>query len=118
MKNTALHTIAYCITIIALTLSLSSCGTTVTTKTEPEPTNAELVKANKLAKHGNYQKAAEIYWQVSQTEDSPLKEEYQLKAAELLVTSENYELAKQYLNLINEQNLTFELIPQKTHFRI
>ena len=113
MTNFSFRTIAYCLTILVLTFSIFGCGTGGNLKPEPEPTNKELVKANKLAKQGNYQKAAEIYWQVSQSEESPLKEEYQLKAAELLVASEQFDLAKQYLNLINEQNLTFELIPRK-----
>ena len=113
MTNFSLRTIAYCLTVLIFTFSISGCGTGSKIKPVPEPTNKELVKANKLAKQGNYQKAAEIYWQVSQDETSPLKEEYQLKAAEFLVSTENFDLAKQYLNLINEQNLTFELIPRK-----
>ncbi len=113
MTNFSFRTLAYCLTILVLTISISSCGTGGNIKPESVPTNKELVQADKLAKQGNYQKAAEIYWQVSQSEASPLKEEYQLTAAELLVASENFDLAKQYLNLINEQNLTFELIPRK-----
>ena len=75
--------------------------------------NAELRKADRLAKQGQLQRAAEIYWQVAQSEESPAKEQLQLRAAELSVQGGEFDLAKQYLNLINEQNLTFELIPRK-----
>ena len=113
MKHKAPYTIAYCLILILLTLLVSSCGTSVQTKPETESANLEIRKADKLAKQGQYQKAAEIYWQVSQTEAPPQKEEFQLHAAELLVTAGNDDLAQQYLDLINEQNLTFELIPRK-----
>lgn len=113
MKNKTLHTIAHYLALILLTLVVSGCGTGSLTRPELDAANLENKKANKFAKHGNFQKAAEIYWQASQSEATPQKEQYQLTAAELLVSAENYDLAHQYLNLINEQNLTFELIPRK-----
>jgi outer membrane PBP1 activator LpoA protein len=113
MNNKARHTIAHCLILIIFTLLISSCGTGLPTKSETSSTNIEIRKAEKLTKRGQYQKAAELYWQVSQTESSPLKEQFQLQAAELSVSADNYDLAQQYLNFINEQNLTFELIPRK-----
>ncbi|MDW3096298.1 MAG: penicillin-binding protein activator [Gammaproteobacteria bacterium] len=113
MNNKARYTIAHCIILITLTLFVSSCGTGIQTKPETESANLEIRNADKLVKQGQYLKAAEIYWQVSQTVQSPQKEKYQLNAAELSVSAGNYDLAQQYLNLINEQNLTFDLIPRK-----
>jgi outer membrane PBP1 activator LpoA protein len=113
MNNKARHTIAHCLILIIFTLLISSCGTGLSTKSETSSANIEIRKAEKLTKRGQYQKAAELYWQVSQTESSPLKEQLQLQAAELSVLANNYDLAQQYLNFINEQNLTFELIPRK-----
>ena len=115
MNNKARQTIAHCLTLIIFTLLISSCGTSLQTKTETVSANPDIRKAEKLTKQGQYQKAAEIYWQVSQTEPSPQKEQFQLQAAELSVSAGNYDIAQQYLNLINEQNLTFELIPSQTH---
>jgi outer membrane PBP1 activator LpoA protein len=113
MNNKARHTIAYCLTLIIFTLLISSCGTGLPTKIETVSANIDIRKAEKLTKQGQYQKAAEIYWQVSQTESSPEKEQFQLQAAELSISARNYDVAQQYLNLINEENLTFELIPRK-----
>ena len=113
MNNKARHTIAYCLILIIFTLLMSSCGTGLPTKTETQSANVDIRKAEKLTKQGQYQKAAEIYWQVSQTESSPQKEQFQLQAAELSISAGNHDLSQQYLNLINEQNLTFELIPRK-----
>ena len=113
MNYKARHTIARCLILIIFTLLISSCGTGLPTKSEISSTNISIKKAEKLAKRGQYQKAAELYWQVSQTESSPLKEQLQLQAAELSVSANDYDLAQQYLNLINEQNLTFDLIPRK-----
>ena len=113
MNNKARQTIAHCLTLILFTLLLSSCGTGIQTRTDTPPSNPDIRKAEKLTKHGQYQKAAELYWQVAQSEPSPQKEQLQLQAAELSVSAENYDLAQQYLNIINEQDLTFELIPRK-----
>ncbi len=113
MNNKARQTIAHCLTLIICTLLISSCGTSFQTNTDTASDNLEIRKAEKLTKLGQYQKAAEIYWQVSQTEPSPQKEQFQLQAAELSVSAGDYDVAQQYLNLINEQNLTFELIPRK-----
>jgi outer membrane PBP1 activator LpoA protein len=113
MNNKARRTITHCLILLVFTLLISSCGTGLPTKPETSSTNIEIRKAEKLTKRGQYQKAAELYWQVSQTEPSPLKEQLQLQAAELSVSAGNHDLAQQYLNLINEQNLTFELIPRK-----
>ena len=113
MNNKTIYTIAQCLIILLFSIVLISCGTSIQTKTEVEPVNIEIQKADRLAKHGQLQKAAEIYWQVAQTETTPKKEQYQLQAAELLIQANQYDLAQQYLNLINEQNLTFELIPRK-----
>ena len=113
MNKKARHTIAHCLILIIFTLLVSSCGTSLQTKTDAVSANPDIRKAEKLTKRGQYQKAAEIYWQISKTETSPQKEQFQLQAAELSVSSGNYDVAQQYLNLINEQNLTFELIPRK-----
>lgn len=113
MNNKARQTIAHCLTLIIFTLLISSCGTSLQTKINTASDNLDIRKAEKLTKQGQYQKAAEIYWQVSQTEPSPEKEKFQLRAAELSVSAGNFDVAQQYLNLINEQNLTFELIPRK-----
>lgn len=113
MNIKARHTIAHCLILIVFSLLISSCGTSLPTKTEVSSTNIEIKKAEKLTKQGQYQKAAEIYWQVSQSEASPKKEQLQLQAAELSISAGNHDLAQQYLNLTNEQNLTFELIPRK-----
>ncbi len=113
MNNKARHTIAHCLTLIIFTLLISSCGTGFPTKTDSQSANIDIRKAQKLTKQGQHQKAAEIYWLVSQTESSPQKEQFQLQAAELSISANNYDIAQQYLNLIDEQNLTFELIPRK-----
>ncbi len=113
MNNKVRHTIAHCLILIIFTLFISSCGTGLQTKPEMQSANPDIRKAEKFTKQSQYQKAAEIYWQVSQTESSPQKEQFQLQAAELSVSAGNYDLAQQYVNLINEQNLTFELIPRK-----
>jgi uncharacterized protein len=113
MNNKARHTIAHCLILIIFTLFISSCGTGLQIKPEILSANPDIRNAEKLTKQGRYQKAAEIYWQVSQTESSPQKEQFQLQAAELSVSAGNYDLAQQYVNLIDEQNLTFELIPRK-----
>ncbi|MFK8027387.1 MAG: penicillin-binding protein activator [Gammaproteobacteria bacterium] len=113
MNIKARYTIAHCLILIIFTLLISSCGTGLPTKPEVSSDNIEIKKAEKLTKQGQYQKAAEIYWQVSQSESSPKKEQLQLQAAELSISAGNHDLAQQYLNLINEQNLTFELIPRK-----
>ena len=113
MTNKAISTISYCLTLIVITLLVSSCDSNLPTRSEAEPNNTEIKKAERLIKHSQYQKASELYWQVSLKEPSPSKERYQLKAAELSVSSGNFDLAQQYINLINEQQLTFELIPSK-----
>ena len=113
MNNKITHTLTQSLLILATCITLASCGTNIQTKTDAEPTNIEIRKADRLAKQGQLQKAAEIYWQVSQQESSPQKEQFQLRAAELSIQANQFDLAQQYLNLINEQNLTFELIPRK-----
>ena len=113
MTNKIIRTLTQCLLFLAISIALISCGTNLQTKIETEPTNLELQKADRLAKQGQLQKAAEIYWQVAQTKQSPFKEELQLQAAELMIQANQFDLAQQYLSLINEQNLTFELIPRK-----
>ncbi len=113
MNNKIIYTLAQCLLILLVGTAVISCGTNIQTKTDTEPANTEIRKADRLAKQGQLQKAAEIYWQVAQTETSPQKEEFQLQAAELLIQANQFDLSQQYLNLINEQNLTFELIPRK-----
>jgi len=113
MNNKIIYTLAQCLLALLVSTIVISCGTNIQTKTDAEPTNIEIRKADRLAEQGQLQKAAEIYWQVAQTEPSPQKEEFQLQAAELLIQANQFDLAQQYLNLINEQNLTFELIPRK-----
>ena len=81
----------------------------------PGPTleSAEIRKAEQLVKYGNYQRAAEIYWRAARQQSSPQKEEYQLRAAELVIKLANYALGRRYLKSINEQNLTVALIARK-----
>lgn len=114
MKHICSWTIPHCLLALLLLLVLSSCGTVdQIQKPGDESTSAEISAAEKLTKSGNYAKAAEIYWNAAQQVDSPVREEYQLRAAELQIEANNFPLAYQYLGLINEQNLTFELIPRK-----
>ena len=113
-KNLSIQTIAYCLLSLLLLLAVSSCGTVdKLPKPGDDSPSAQIATAEKLAKRGDYTKAAEIYWNTAQQVDSPIREEYQLRAAELQIEANNYPLAYQYLGLINEQNLTFELIPRK-----
>ncbi len=113
MNTKILYTLAYCLLALLISLTLIGCGTSLQTKTETDPVSIQIKKADKLAKQGQLQRAAEIYWQSAQSVNSPRKEQLQLRAAELSIKANQYEVAKQYLNLINEQNLTFELIPRK-----
>lgn len=113
MKNTSLYTLAHRLVIILFSTFLISCGNNLQIKPETESVDIEIQKADRLAKQGQLQKAAEIYWQKSQSETPPHKEKFQLHAAELLIQAQQLDLAKQYISLINEQNLTFELIPRK-----
>ncbi len=92
---------------------MSSCGTSQQIKTAIDPNEIEVQKAERLVKHGEFESAAGIYWQLAQAESSPKKEQLQLTAAELLIQGGHYQLAQQYLNFINEKNLTFKLIPRK-----
>ena len=113
-KNPSSWTIAYCLISLLLLLTLSSCGTVdQAQKPSDGSPSAQIIAAEKLAKSGDYAKAAEIYWNTAQQIDSPVREEYQLRAAELQIEADNFPLAYQYLGLTNEQNLTFELIPRK-----
>ena len=114
MKSKTNWTITHCLLGLLLALIISSCGT-VNQGQKPvdDPAKAHISKAEKHAKLGNYAKAASIYWQAAQKAESPIREEYQLRAAELEIEAGNFPLAYQYLGLINEQNLTFELIPRK-----
>lgn len=106
-------TITHCVLALLLSLAISSCGTVDQAQKPSEDTNAQISKAEKLTKQGSYGKAATVYWEAAQEAESPLREEYQLRAAELQIEAGNFPLAYQYLGLINEQNLTFELIPRK-----
>lgn len=114
MKNKTNWTIPHCLLALLLALTISSCGTVNQGQKPADDTaKAQISKAEKHAKLGNYAKAATIYWQAAQEAEPPLSEEYQLRAAELEIEAGNFPLAYQYLGLINEQNLTFELIPRK-----
>jgi len=113
MNNKTIHTLTHCLVTLLLSISLISCGTNLQTRSDSDPINIELKKADRLAKQGQLQQAAEIYWQSAQSEATPKKEQLQLRAAELLIQANELSLAQQYLNLINEQSLTFELIPRK-----
>ena len=107
-------TIAQQILILLFVLTFISCASIDKSKTQIEKiTSSEISKAEKLVQRGELEKASEIYWQAAQKTNPPEREEYQLRAAELRIEAGNFELAKQYLGLINEQNLTFELIPRK-----
>lgn len=97
-----------------LSLIVGSCGTVRPPHTPDDGTaEAHISKAEKLAAQGSFSKAADLYWQAAQNAEPPVREEYQLRAAELQIEAGNFPLAYQYLGLINEQNLTFELIPRK-----
>lgn len=113
MNIKTIRTLSHCLIVLLLSMTLISCGKNLQTKSDPDPVNIELKKADRLAKQGQLQKAAEIYWQNAQSQVTPKKEQLQLHAAELLIQAGEFNLAQQYLNLINEQNLTFELIPRK-----
>lgn len=113
MNSKTIYTIAYCFLVLLIASTLLSCGTSSLTKPEADPISLEIQQADKLARQGQLQSAAEIYWQTSQSVAAPRKEEFQLTAAELSIQARQYDIAQQYLNLINEQNLTFELIPRK-----
>ena len=107
-------TLTYCLLLLMLLLVVSGCGPAVQIqKPDDTSTSAQITKAEKIAQRGDYTKAAAIYWQAAQEAESPLREEYQLRAAELQIEGGNFPLAYQYLGLTNEQNLTFELIPRK-----
>ena len=98
---------------LLLTLVIGSCGT-VSPPHKPDAADTQQIsKAEKLVKQGNYARAADIYWQAAQDAEPPVREQYQLRAAELQIEAGNFPRAYQYLGLINEQNLTFELIPRK-----
>ncbi len=98
---------------LLLALAISSCGT-VSPPHKPDAADAQQIsKAEKLVKQGSYARAADIYWQAAQDAESPVQEQYQLRAAELLIEAGNFPRAYQYLGLINEQNLSFDLIPRK-----
>ena len=106
-------TITYCLLSLLLLLIINGCGTVDQVHKTDEPSSAQIIKAEKYVKRGNYDKASELYWQAAKESESPLREEYQLRAAELQIEGGNFPLAYQYLGLTNEQNLTFELIPRK-----
>ncbi len=114
MKYRKTWTIAHCLLLMLLLLIGSSCSTLdQVQKPSGDATSIQITEAEKLVQRGEYAKAAEIYWGTAQETESPTREEYQLRAAELLVEAGNFPLAYQYLSLTNEQNLTFELIPRK-----
>ena len=106
-------TITHCLLALLLSLAISGCGTIDQTQKPSTDASAQITKAEKLAKLGSYGRAATVYWEAAQKAEPPLREEYQLRAAELQIEAGNFPLAYQYLGLINEQNLTFELIPRK-----
>ncbi len=60
MTNKIIRTLTQCFLFLAISIALISCGTNLQTKIETEPTNLELQKADRLAKQGQLQKAAEI----------------------------------------------------------
>ena len=111
MNQKAFQTIAYCLVLLLIACLINACGTGGPSK----PTGAELeiIKAQNLIEKGQYDDAANIYWELSKTSKSPKKEQYQLRSAELLVESGNFTLAQQHLNSINERSLSVELIPRK-----
>lgn len=107
-------TITYYLLAAMLIVILGGCGTVdQTQKPGDESAALEIHEAEKLVRQGDYTKAAEMYWEEAQKVESPLQENFQLRAAELQIEAGNLPVAYQYLGLINEQKITFELIPRK-----
>lgn len=113
MSKITSATIAYWLLLASVTLILQGCGMGHLVWPGAASKSADIRRAEQLAKYGNYRSAADIYWRASHRQSSPAKEQYQLRAAELAVKLANYRLGQQYLRLINEQNLTPELLARK-----
>lgn len=114
MKYKYRDTIAQYIIYILSMVMLASCGT-VDLKPPAEATKVitQGDQIDQLAAAGQYAEAAALAQQRAQDSQSPKREEYQIRAAELYIFAQNHLVASQMLGLIDEQSLAFDLLPRK-----
>lgn len=93
---------------------LASCGTVeLKPPTSETQVLTETDKIDQLAASGQYAEAAAVAQQRAQESQSALRQDYLIRSAELYILAQNHLVAAQVLGLINEQSLTFELLPRK-----
>jgi outer membrane PBP1 activator LpoA protein len=108
------YTITQCIIYFFSIVMLVSCGTV---DLKPPTKDTQVIiegdKIDQLVAAGQYAEAAELAQKRAQDSQSPQREEYRIRAAELNILAQNHLLASQSLSLINEQTLSFDLLPRK-----
>ena len=114
MKYKGIYTFSHIIVAWFILILLSSCASVDQVQTKPEqPVLTDIQRAEQLAAQGEFTQASQIFWESATSEESPLRETYQIRAAELQIDAGNLQQATQYLALINEEKLAFELLPRK-----
>ena len=99
--------------IIALCV-LSSCTNLSLPDTRPfDVTTPEIQHAETLLEAGKNQAAAAIFWDIAAKKTSPQREVLQLRAVEAVLQPPTELQARQYLNAIDEQGLTQDLLIRK-----
>ena len=94
---------------------LASCTDLPTPSPPPEPVPEEtrLSQAEAHLKAGNYRQAANMFWAIAKTKDSPQREMLQLHAAETVLRPESVDLAGKFLDAIDESVLSEGVLVRK-----
>lgn len=106
--------ITYILAIISISCFIASCADIpLGNKQIFDPDKAEVRRAEKLEASGRYQEAANIYWTIAETKESPQREALKIRAAEVVLHTETKSQAQQYLGAIDETTLNQDLLVRK-----
>ena len=111
MYKITLQTLAYCISVVLITLQLT--GSSGGSPSQPEGPDPKVIEAQTLIDSGQLSAAAKIYRDLSEISPSPEKEHYQLLSVELLIESSNITQAQEQLDAINDNYLNTEQLARK-----
>ena len=99
--------------LVALVIAtLMSCAALIGPPTKDE-TELALEQAAQLTSQGNLEAAAKIYRDLANSSESPQREQFQIRAAELVLAQETLALSKEYLSDIDEARLQGTLLVRK-----
>lgn len=110
----AMQKTAPIVVLIIVVCALPGCADLpVPVSPPPDPEKSQLSLAEAHLRSGNYQQAASIFWAIAKTKHTPQREILQIQAAETVLRLETRNLARKYLNAIDETALTQNLLVRK-----